>query len=148
MTGLHGADNMTMPREVGVLTGLSVGTDPLYFGQLVTGVCAERMGDETVCWPRVHQLLEGIMARWERKADRTGLPGIHDFHWDTPRKLADDQAMGQRFIEPRVPAEETTIINALRRGLGSIPRMPMGGPFMKADQIDEIARWIDAGMPE
>ena len=88
------------------------------------------------------------MARWERKEGRAGLPGIHDFHWDTPQSLANDQSMGQRFIEARVPAEETTLVNALRRGLGSIPRMPMGGPFMKADEIDEIARWIDAGMPE
>lgn len=106
------------------------------------------MSYETVRWPRVRQLLEEIMARWERKAGRSGLPGIHDFHWDTPRKLADDQSMGQRFIESRVKAEETVLINALRRGLGSIPRMPMGGPFMKADEIDEIARWIDSGMPE
>ncbi len=106
------------------------------------------MSDETVRWSRVRQLLEDIMARWERKAGRSGLPGIHDFHWDSPRQLANDQAMGRRFIEPSVPAEETTLIHALRRGLGSIPRMPMGGPFMKSDEIDEIARWIDSGMPE
>ena len=137
-----------MPWEVGVQASSSVGRAPLYYAQLLTEVCAERMSDETVRWPRVHQLLEDIMARWERKAGRAGLPGIHDFHWDTPRKLADDQSMGQRFIAPRVPAEETTLINALRRGLGSIPRMPMGGPYMKPEEIDEIARWIDAGMPE
>jgi hypothetical protein len=106
------------------------------------------MSDETVRWPRVHQLLEDIMARWERKADRLGLPGIHDYHWDTPQKLADDQSMGRRFIESGIPAEETTLVNALRKGLGSIPKMPMGGPFMKPDEIDEIARWIDSGMPE
>jgi hypothetical protein len=62
--------------------------------------------------------------------------------------LANDQSMGRRFIEPQVEAEDTVLIRALRKGLGNIPRMPMGGPFLKSDEIDEISQWIDAGMPE
>ncbi len=106
------------------------------------------MSEDAVTWERVRELLDGIMARWERKEGRKGLPGIHAYEWATPRELADDMSMGAKFIEPGVPAEETALIVSLRQGFGSIPRMPMGGPFLKPGEIDEIARWIDAGMPE
>ncbi len=56
--------------------------------------------------------------------------------------------MGKRFIEPGVPADETALVMALRRGLGSIPIMPMGGPFLTEDEVQEVVRWIDQGMPE
>ena len=106
------------------------------------------MSEQVSDWPRVQQLLHDIMGRWERKEGRSGLPGIHDYRWATPQALANDEAMGMKFIESGVPAEETALIVSLRSGFGSIPRMPMGGPFIKPDEIDEIARWIDAGMPE
>ena len=75
------------------------------------------------------------------------MPGIHDYHWETPQHLADDAAMGKRFVEPGVPAPETALIISLRKGFGTIPRMPMGGPFLKEEEIREIETWIDAGMP-
>ena len=104
--------------------------------------------DDMVRWPRVQQILADIMQRWERREKRRGLPGIHGYYWDTPQELADDEAMGMKFIEPGVPGSETVLVVSLRRGLGSIPKMPMGGPFLKEDEIQEIERWIDAGMPE
>lgn len=106
------------------------------------------MSTQVATWPRVRELLDNIMARWERKEGRKGLPGIHSYSWATPLELANDESMGSKFIEPGVPAEETALIISLRKGFGSIPRMPMGGPFLKPDEIDEISRWIDAGMPE
>lgn len=106
------------------------------------------MSDDTVHWPRVQQILSEIMQRWELREKRRGLPGIHGYYWETPQELADDEAMGLKFIESGVPASETALIVSLRRGLGSIPKMPMGGPFLKEEEIQEIERWIDAGMPE
>ncbi len=106
------------------------------------------MSDEIVRWPRVQQLLTDIMQRWELREKRRGLPGIHGYYWDTPQELVNDEAMGLQFIEPGVPASETALIVSLRRGFGSIPKMPMGGPFLKEEEIQEIERWIDAGMPE
>ena len=106
------------------------------------------MSDEIVRWPRVQQILADIMQRWERREKRRGLPGIHGYYWDTPQELAEDEAMGLKFIESDVPASETALIISLRRGFGSIPKMPMGGPFLKEEEIQEIERWIDAGMPE
>lgn len=106
------------------------------------------MAEAKVRWPRVQEILRQIMERWERRAGRRGLPGIHGFYWDTPQDLANDTSMGKKFIEPGVPAEETALIISLRKGLGSIPKMPMGGPFLTADEIQEVADWIDAGMPE
>ncbi|MCY3544005.1 MAG: hypothetical protein OXG80_05995 [Chloroflexi bacterium] len=104
--------------------------------------------DDMVRWPRVQQILVDIMQRWERREKRRGLPGIHGYYWDTPQELAEDEAMGMKFIESGVPGSETALVVSLRRGLGSIPKMPMGGPFLKEEEIQEIERWIDAGMPE
>ena len=106
------------------------------------------MSEQTVRWPRVMELLDEIMERWERREGRRGLPGIHDYHWKSPQHLANDSSMGQKFIEPGVPAEETALIIRLPRGFGGIPRMPMGGPFLKEEEIQEIVTWIESGMPE
>lgn len=106
------------------------------------------MSEEVTRWPRVKEILWAIMARWERRAGRSGMPGIHDYYWETPRHLANDSSMGKRFIEPGVPGEQTNLVIALRRGFGSIPRMPLSGPFLKEDEIKEIVNWIDGGMPE
>ncbi len=101
-----------------------------------------------VKWPRVREILEDIMKKWEAREGRRGLPGIHDYYWESPQHLANDSAMSMKFIEPGLPAEETALIISLRQGLGSIPKMPMGGPFVKEDEIQEIVDWIDGGMPE
>ena len=106
------------------------------------------MSDEPVRWPRVKQILDEIMARWERREGRRGMPGIHDYHWESPEHLANDNSMGRVFIEPGVPGEETSLVTGLRRGFGTIPRMPMNGPFVKPEEIQEIVDWIDDGMPE
>ena len=106
------------------------------------------MSDETVRWHRVQELLASVMTRWEAREGRKGLPGIHSYYWDTPQELASDESMGMKFIEPGVPGVDTALVISLRKGLGSIPKMPMNGPFIKEDQILEIERWIDAGMPE
>ena len=106
------------------------------------------MSSDTVRWPRVRELLAQAMARWEAREGRKGLPGIHGFSWETPGELANDSSMGRRFIEPGVPAEETSLVIALRKGFGAIPRMPMNGPFLRAEEVQEIVAWIDGGMPE
>ena len=105
------------------------------------------MSDE-VTWPRVQGLLHEVMARWERREGRGGMPGIHQYRWETPHELATDSSMAKEFIEPGVPGEETNLVISLRKGFGNIPRMPMSGPFIKEEEIQEIVRWIDAGMPE
>ncbi len=106
------------------------------------------MSDDVVRWPRVREILESVMERWERREGRKGMLGIHDYHWDSPEHLANDESMGKVFIEPGVPGDETNLVISLRRGFGTIPRMPMSGPFVKEDEIQEVVRWIDAGMPE
>ena len=106
------------------------------------------MSDEIVRWQQVRQILADIMQRWERREKRRGLPGIHGYYWDTPQELANDEAMGMKFIEEGVPASETALVVSLRQGLGSIPKMPMGGPFLAEEDIQAIEKWIDNGMPE
>lgn len=106
------------------------------------------MSEEVVRWPRVKEILANIMGRWERREGRKGLPGVHGYYWETPQELANDTSMGLKFIQPGIPASNTALIISLRKGLGSIPKMPMNGPFLKEEEIQEIELWIDSGMPE
>ena len=51
-------------------------------------------------------------------------------------------------------AKDTYLIKALSGGFqkkvdqGSYPRMPYGGPYLSAPDIQTIADWIDSGMPD
>ncbi len=104
------------------------------------------MADDRVTWPRVKELLDGIMERWTARHGEPA-PGIHDYWWDTPEELAANKPYGRQLIEPGVPGKETFLVVFLRKGIGSIPKMPRGGPFLKEDEVQEIERWIDDGMP-
>ena len=105
------------------------------------------MSEDQVKWSRVKELLDGIMHRWEARHGDPA-PGIHDYYWDTPEKLANNKPYGRQLIEPGKPASETHLVVFLKKGVGTIPRMPRGGPFLKEEEIAEIESWIDSGMPE
>ncbi len=105
-------------------------------------------GGNTVYWPRVKEILDDIMARWEVKRGRRPLPGIHRFFWDSPQQLADDVLSGIRAIEPGVPARETAFVRSLARAIGTWGKMPLRGPFLSEKELDEVVSWIEAGMPE
>ena len=102
----------------------------------------------TVYWPRVKEILDGLMARWEERRGRKPLPGIHRYYWNSPEQLANDVLSGIRAIEPGVPGRETALIRALARSIGTWGKMPLRGPFLSEDELDEIVSWIDCGMPE
>ena len=104
------------------------------------------MSEDQVKWSRVKELLDGIMHRWEARHGDPA-PGIHDFYWDTPQRLANNKPYGRQLIEPGKPASETHLVVFLKKGVGTIPRMPRGGPFLSVDEIAEIENWIDSGMP-
>ena len=107
-----------------------------------------RPENDVVYWPRVKEILDGIMARWVERWGRNPLPGIHRYYWDTPQQLAECVLSGIRAIEPGVPGRETQFVRALARAVGTWGRMPLRGPFLPDEEIDEIVSWIDAGMPE
>jgi hypothetical protein len=99
-------------------------------------------------WPRVKILLDGIMERWKERWGREPYPGIHEYYWDTPQQLAAAVLSGFRAIQPGVPGRETHLVRSLARGVGGFGKMPLQGPFLSTAEIDEIAAWIDTGMPE
>ena len=103
---------------------------------------------QVVYWPRVKELLDGIMERWKERWGREPLPGIHAYYWETPQELQAAVLSGLRAIEPGVPGRETQLVRSLARSVGTSGRMPLRGPFMPAHEIDEIVAWIDNGMPE
>lgn len=88
------------------------------------------------------------MERWIERWGRQPLPGIHAFYWETAHDLAESVLSGVRAIEPGIPARETQFVRSLARSVGTSGRMPLRGPFVPSDEIDEIVAWIDAGMPE
>ena len=109
------------------------------------------MSENKIRWPRVKELLENIMERWERRAGRKAyMKQIHGgcLSWDSPQQLASCVTFNRTLIEPGVPGRETNLVIFLTKGVDTIPRMPLHGPFLKDDEIEEIVQWIDSGMPE
>ena len=105
------------------------------------------MGEGQVRWPRVKELLDGIMERWKARFGEP-MPGIHEYYWNSPEHLANSKPYRRQLIEPGVPGRDTNLVLFLRTGDRTIPRMPRGGPFLSDDEIQEIIDWIDAGLPE
>ena len=108
----------------------------------------ESNNDPVVYWPRVKEILDGIMERWIERWGRQPLPGIHTYYWNTAQQLQDAVLSGVRAIEPGVAGRETQLVRSLARSVGTSGRMPLRGPFLDSEEIDEIVAWIDAGMPE
>ncbi len=109
------------------------------------------MSDDEVRWPRVKELLDNIMERWERRAGRKAyMKQIHGgcLSWDNPQQLATCVTFNCLLVEPGVPGRDTNLVIFLRKGVGTIPRMPLHGPFLKDEEIEEVVRWIDGGMLE
>lgn len=103
---------------------------------------------EPVYWPRVKYLLEDVMERWKERWGREPYPGIHEYYWETPQELSVAVLNGFRAIEPGVPGWETHLVRSLFRNVGTFGKMPLRGPFLSRAECEEIARWIDDGMPE
>jgi hypothetical protein len=103
---------------------------------------------QVVYWPRVKEILDGIMARWITRWEREPLPGIHAYYWETPQELQASVLSGLRSIEPGIPARETNLVKSLARAVGTSGKMPLRGPFLSKEEVDEVVAWIDGGMPE
>ena len=101
-----------------------------------------------VYWPRVKEILDTIMERWKVRWEREPYPGIHEFYWETAQDLQASVLNGYRSIEPGVPGRETHLVRSLFRGCGTFGKMPLRGPFIDRSEVNEIADWIDSGMPE
>ena len=101
-----------------------------------------------VYWPRVKEILDRVMERWIERWGRDPLPGIHVYYWNKRQELVDSVLSGVRAIEPGVEAKDTQLVRSLARTVLTFGRMPLRGPFVPREEIDEIIVWIDAGMPE
>ena len=44
--------------------------------------------------------------------------------------------------------KDTHLVKSLARGCGTFGKMPLRGPFVSRDEVNEIIVWIDSGMPE
>ncbi len=103
--------------------------------------------ENVVYWPRVKEILDGVMERWIQRWGREPYPGIHEYYWDTPQHLSESVLFGRQLIEPGVPGRESQLILSLTRGVGTTGKMPLRGPFLSRSEVDEIVSWIDTGMP-
>lgn len=109
----------------------------------------------TTSWSRVKEILDDSMSRWEKEHGRVpGLKVSHDgkLSWESKEALAQSAPYELPLIESEkvgnAQAEETNLIKILRRNIGGFRRMPSRGPYLSNEEIDEIARWIDEGMPD
>ena len=101
-----------------------------------------------VYWPRVKEILDDVMHRWEERWGREGYPGIPEYYWETSQELKDSVLSGNRSIEPGVPGKDPCLVKSLARAIGTYGKMPLKGPFLTRAEVDEIITWIDTGMPE
>jgi hypothetical protein len=116
---------------------------------------AEVMPMNDVTWPRVKKILDHSLERWEAEQGRKpAIKASHDgkLAWETKEQLAASTPFGLQLIEPDKVgtglARETNLIKILTRSVGGFRRMPSRGPYLSLEEIDEIATWIDAGMPD
>jgi hypothetical protein len=106
-------------------------------------------------WPRIKEILDNALKRWKEEHGREAkMKAVHEGHigWETKEELAQSSPYEKQLIEPdkvgNGRAEETYLIRILRRNIGGYRRMPSHGPYMPDQEIEEIAKWIDAGMPD
>ena len=101
-----------------------------------------------VYWPRVKEILDNIMERWKERWEREPYPGIHEYYWETAKDLQESVLNGYRSIAPGLAGKDTHLVKSLARGCGTFGKMPLRGPFVSRDEVNEIIVWIDSGMPE
>ncbi len=101
-----------------------------------------------VYWPRVKEILDKSMEKWIQRWGRQPYPGIHPYYWDSPESLSKCVISSRRMIEPGVPGKDTALVLSLTRGVASTGRMPLRGPFISKEEVDEVIAWIDNGMPK
>lgn len=106
-------------------------------------------------WPRVKQILDEVLARWEEEHGRkAALKVSHgdSLQWDDKHALASSKPFDLTLIEPDKVgvgrARETNLVKILTRNVGGFRRMPSRGPYLSTGEIEEIVAWIDAGMPD
>ena len=99
--------------------------------------------------------MDSALQRWEAENGRQ--PKMKASHegqigWETKEELAASEPYGKRLIDAEKvgngQSQETNLVRILRGPIGGYRRMPSGGPYLSSDQIEEIAEWIDAGMPD
>lgn len=106
-------------------------------------------------WPRIKEILDTSLTRWQGEHGREPKMNIvHEGHisWETKEALASSNPYGLELISPdkvgNGKSGETHLVRILSNHIGGYRRMPSRGPYLPQEEIDEIAAWIDDGMPD
>ena len=91
--------------------------------------------EKVVYWPRVKELLDGIMHKWEERWGRDPLPGIHAYYWETPEELQEAVLSGIRAIEPGVPGGKRNWCGRWPAAWGPPGGCRCAGPFMPRTRL-------------
>src|SRR5262249_27582672 len=108
----------------------------------------------TVSFPRVQEILNGAVQAWETRTGRRAQLFRHGmpFGWRTRDELLQSTARGVRLITDQDISQQTgdtsNLVVALRTGVTGFPRIPFGGPYLSAPEIQEIVDWINVGAPQ
>ena len=104
-----------------------------------------------IYFSRVRAILDGAGARWKERTGRPPQLFRHDasFGWRTRDALLNSTARGLPLITAENISQRTgatsNLVVALKTGVAGFQRMPLGGPFLDAPEIQEIIDWIDGG---
>lgn len=111
-----------------------------------------------VAFRDVKQVLDSAIAGWKMKngvdPKLTQKHQDPNFGWNTKQQLLAATAKGFQLIEPgkigNKQGANTNLVIALRdpTGVANNGRMPDGGPYLGAPDIQKIVDWIDAGCPD
>ncbi|QDU26265.1 hypothetical protein ETAA8_13420 [Anatilimnocola aggregata] len=83
-----------------------------------------------------------------RLLDRNGGAPRHGKFWDLPRdQFVAGPIYGRVPIVPGHP-DQSFLIQILSGPVGSINRMPLGGPFIEPSDLAFIVQWIVDGAPD
>jgi hypothetical protein len=105
---------------------------------------------------RVKQILDDAITTWQNAPGNDNPADLSghgpSFAWATKANLLAAVGHGRRLIQTDVignhKGSQANLIIDIRTGFPGAGRMPLGGPYIPNDQIQEIEDWIDAGCPD
>jgi len=108
-----------------------------------------------VSFSQVKAILDSVLANWQAdngippNLTRHQTPNQPPFAWRTAAELQAAWGKGVPLIQPEMVGNgqgaQTNLVVDLRTGMAGRPRMPMGGPYLSAADLQVIVDWIDAG---
>jgi hypothetical protein len=107
-----------------------------------------------VRFSRVKAILDSAVDAWRARTGREPNLAKHGngFGWQNRQQLLSSFAFGKQLIAAEDigtgRGKDSNLVVALREGVLPFPQMPLDGPFLNENELNEIIAWIDGGALE